>query len=131
MKRMKRKILAAAVFSMFALCGGAANAGLLWGNNASSYDVIEAVDQTTLAVVHQYSVGYGNGRGVVVVGNVVYYTKVGDNHIYKLDATTGTSLGSIATTVGSMSTSPGTGTTSGRATTPGPTRRTRSTRAAT
>lgn len=83
---------------------GAAHAGLLWGNNASGNMFIEAVDQVTLNVVHQYSVGPGNGRSVVVVGDIVYYTRVNDNNIYKLDANTGVSLGSIATSVGSMST---------------------------
>lgn len=83
---------------------GAAQAGLLWGNSAGGSMVIEAVDQNTLAVVHQYSAGSGNGRSVVVVGNTVYYTRVGDNKIYKLDANTGLSLGAIATSVASMST---------------------------
>lgn len=101
---MKVKMIGAAAVAALGTISSAAQAGLLWGNNASYNDIIEAVDQGTLAVVHQYDVGSGNGRGVVVVGNVVYYTKVGDNHIYKLDASTGTSLGSIATGVVSMST---------------------------
>ena len=101
---MKVKLLASAVFAALAAISGSASAGLLWGNSAGSSVVIEAVDQTTMAVVHQFSVGSGNGRGVVTVGGIVYYTKVGDNHIYKIDANTGASLGSIATSVASMST---------------------------
>lgn len=82
-----------------------ANALLLWGNNASYSVVIEAFDPATGAVVHQYTTPQsGNGRGVVTVGNVVYYTKVGDGNIYKLDANTGTFLGSIATGQSSLST---------------------------
>jgi hypothetical protein len=101
---MKLKLVTSVIFAAFAATSGAANAGLLWGNSAGASVVIEAVDQTTLAVVHQYSAGSGNGRGVVVVGDVVYWTKVSDNHIYKMDANTGLSLGSIATSVASMST---------------------------
>jgi hypothetical protein len=82
-----------------------ANALLLWGNNASVNDVVEAFDPATGAVVHQYATAQGgNGRGVVTVGNVVYYTSVGDGNIYKLDANTGTFLGSIATGQSSLAT---------------------------
>lgn len=82
-----------------------AHALLLWGNNASSSDVIEAFDPTTGAVVHQYStVQGGNGRGVVTVGNTVYYTRVGDGNLYELNATTGAFIGSIATGQTSLAT---------------------------
>lgn len=101
---MKKMLLATLVGSALSMMAGAAQAGLLWGNSAGASVVIEAVDPSTGAVVHQFAGGSGNGRGVVVVGNTVYYTKVGDNHIYKMDANTGTALGSIATSVGSMST---------------------------
>lgn len=99
---MKLKSVLAAVVT--ALVATSSHAGLLWGNSAGGSLVIEAVDQTTLAVVHQYNAGSGNGRSVVVVGNVVYYTRVGDSSIYKMDANTGALLGSIATSVSSMST---------------------------
>lgn len=101
---MKIKLLTSAMFAALAVLSGSASAGLLWGNSAGSTVVIEAVDQTTLAVVHQFSVGSGNGRGVVTVGGIVYYTKTNDSNIYKLDANTGAALGSIATGVSSIST---------------------------
>lgn len=46
----------------------------------------------------------GNGRGMVVVGNIMYTTDSGsgfggDNHIYKTDVTTGASLGSFVTNI--------------------------------
>lgn len=101
---MKSKLLKTTVAAAFALASAWANAGLLWGNNASYTDIVEAVDQNTLAVVHQYNVGGGNGRSVVVVGGIVYYTKVSDSHIYMLNADTGAAMGSIATSLASMST---------------------------
>lgn len=101
---MKIKILTSIIFAAFAATSGTANAGLLWGNSAGGSIVIEAVDQDTLAVVHQYSAGSGNGRGVVVVGDVVYWTRTSDNNIYKMNANTGAALGSISTSVASMST---------------------------
>ena len=101
---MKFKLLASVAFAALAAVSGSANAGLLWGNNASFTGVIEAVDQNTLAVVHQYAIGPGNGRSVVTVGDIVYYTFVDDSRIHKLNANTGASLGSINTTIGSMST---------------------------
>lgn len=101
MNKILLKILVGVGLSMMA---AGVQAGLLWGNSAGYSVVIEAVDPTTGAVVHQFDGGSGNGRGVVVVGNTVYWTKVGDNNIYKMDANTGASLGAIPTTVASMST---------------------------
>lgn len=101
---MKKLLLATLVGGALSMMAGGAQAGLLWGNSAGASVVIEAVDPGTGAVVHQFAAGSGNGRGVVVVGGIVYYTKTSDNHIYKMDANTGAALGSIATGVASMST---------------------------
>ncbi|HUW27933.1 MAG TPA: PEP-CTERM sorting domain-containing protein [Sulfuriferula sp.] len=101
---MKKMLLATLVGGALSIMAGGAQAGLLWGNSAGGSVVIEAVDPGTGAVVHQFAGGSGNGRGVVVVGDTVYYTRVSDNHIYKMDANTGAALGSIATGVASMST---------------------------
>lgn len=87
-------------------CVNSSNAAtILYGNNASgSGDYVEKFDAVTGAKLAQFQPSRGNGRGVVVVGNIVYSTVVNDNHIYKTDATTGLSLGSITTTNASMST---------------------------
>ncbi len=58
---------------------------------------------TTGTLVQNFDVSTGNGRGVVVVGNVIYSTEAGpsgsifggSNIIYKTDRTTGASLGTI------------------------------------
>jgi hypothetical protein len=80
-----------------------------YGNNAGSGpDLVDkfSLDTTagTATLAQAYNVSAGNGRGVVVVGNILYTTQTSDSHIYKTDLTTGASLGSIATALPSMST---------------------------
>lgn len=85
---------------------GASAQKILWGNNAQSSlpATIESFDKTTGVRTNQFAGAPGNGRGVVVVGNTVYYTVVNDNNIYMMNATTGAAMGSISTAVASMST---------------------------
>ena len=90
------------------LGGSAAQAtspAVFYGNNAGfGQDRLEKFDKATGALLQTYTPSGGNGRGVVVVGNIIYSTVVGDPNIYKTDATTGAPLGTIPTTVASMST---------------------------
>jgi hypothetical protein len=72
--------------------GAAAQANILWTNSAGS-NAITAVDKATGTLIKQFNPGKGNGRGIVVVGNTVYYTVAGNGNVYKLDATTGADLG--------------------------------------
>lgn len=85
-----------------------AGAVLLWGNSASFSGVdVEAFDSTDGSLERQFNqIGgvTGNGRGVVVVGDTVYYTRTDDSKIYKANANTGASLGFIQTQNASMST---------------------------
>jgi hypothetical protein len=81
-----------------------AQALIMWGNSAGSSIVLEAFDPVTGAVIHQFSEGTGNGRGMVVVGNTIYWTRTNDGNLYMTDATTGASLGSIPTGQTSLST---------------------------
>ncbi len=99
---MKRLIYLAVALATASRLGAQAN---IYGNNAGfGTDIIERFDKTTGAVLQTYSGISGNGRGVVVVGNTLYYTVTDDPHIYMLNATTGAPIGSILTTVQSMST---------------------------
>ncbi len=97
---------AAAVAILAAATGQRADAALLWGNNAGfGADIIEAFDPATGALVHKFTGVAGNGRGVVVVGNTVYYTVVGDGVIHEMDATSGALLpGTINTGQSNLST---------------------------
>ena len=85
---------------------GALAQKILWGNNAQASlpATIESFDKATGVRTNQFAGSPGNGRGVVVVGNTVYYTMVNDSNIYMMNATTGAAMGSISTAVASMST---------------------------
>ena len=77
-----------------------AQPAFIYGNNAGGGpDVVQKFDKATGVLLQSYAPSGGNGRGVVVVGNVIYSTQVSDSNIYKTDATTGASLGTIPTTL--------------------------------
>jgi hypothetical protein len=104
-----KKISSLAVISIFLLAYMPANAFTMYGNSAGiGPDLVSQLDisGSPLAgtLVQNFNVSNGNGRGVVVVGNILYSTQVGDPNIYKTDLTTGLPLGSITTNVASMST---------------------------
>ena len=64
----------------------------IWGNQAGPGNLIEW-DKTTGATLNNFFPGYGNGRGIVKVDNILYSTVAGSNNVFKTDATTGTPLG--------------------------------------
>ncbi|MFE8070084.1 PEP-CTERM sorting domain-containing protein [Marinobacteraceae bacterium S3BR75-40.1] len=74
-------------------------ASLIYANNAGA-PTVEAFDTVTGAKVNSFSGNGTNGRGVVVVGDVVYTTDASTGVIGKFDRTTGTSLGTITITNG-------------------------------
>ncbi len=72
--------------------GSAAQAGtILYGNNAGTAGIFK-FDGSTGALITTYSqatLGHtGNGRGVVVVGNIMYYTFASSGTVYKFDLNT-------------------------------------------
>lgn len=86
-----------------------AHALIVYGNNAGSagiykMDVNTATGTATVVQTYSNTPSSGNGRGVVIVGNVLYSTVTGDSRIHKTDLTTNADLGYIQTSVGSMST---------------------------
>lgn len=86
-----------------ALAPTSASAVTLYGNSAGT-NAIHLIDPLTGIEFARYTPNSGNGRGIVTVGNTIYYTVVDDPHIYMLDANTGTPTGSITTQNASMST---------------------------
>jgi len=83
--------------------GSVAQADVIYGNNASyGPDIVYQIDTTTGAILAQYNVSSGNGRGVVVVGNTMYTTNADSNNVYAFDLLTNTSLG-VAFTVSGAS----------------------------
>ncbi len=101
---MRRRLIGWLGVALLAV-GGTAQAGLMWGNNART-PYIQGYNSATGALAHEFLSPYsGNGRGVVQVGNILYYTLVSDRNIYRMSAIEGSDLGSpITTTVLSMST---------------------------
>ena len=68
-------------------------ASTIWTNEAGS-NRIQARDSVTGAVLKSFTPAKGNGRGIVVVANVVYFTVADSNIVFRIDALTGADLGS-------------------------------------
>ena len=89
-----------------ALTSTSAYAATIYGNSAGfANNQIHTIDAATGVESARFTgQASGNGRGVVVIGNVIYYTVVGDSKIYTMDRTTGANTGFIQTSNASMST---------------------------
>jgi len=90
------------LFAIVGLLSAPSFADTIYGNNATNgTPYIFAIDSNTGAVLHTYTnlSGY-NGRGVVVVGNIMYYTTAGDGNVYHYDLNTNTDLGVAFTVAG-------------------------------
>jgi hypothetical protein len=75
---------------LFGLASVAAWAGpIVYANNAGSPH-IDVIDAATGAVTNEFLIngGAGNGRGVVVVGNTLYYTLANSGTVFTHDLTT-------------------------------------------
>lgn len=103
---MRFGISLAALCAATAVFTGHASAYTIYGNSASGgNNPLHTIDSVTGVESARFTgQSGGNGRGMVVVGDVMYYTVVGDAHIYEVDKNTGTALGSILTENASMST---------------------------
>jgi hypothetical protein len=77
----------------------------IYGNNAGfGPDIVYQIDLTTGGnVTNNYDVSPLNGRGVVVVGNIMYTTESGSNNVYGFNLSTNTSLGVIFSVSGASS----------------------------
>jgi glutamine cyclotransferase len=76
------------------LCGLSVNANaalIIWENSAGSD--MGAFDPTTGAETVTLTQNKGNGRGIVTVGDTVYYTTADSGNVYKRSASTNADLG--------------------------------------
>ena len=94
---MKSKKFFQALAAVAALTGvvGTANAGpLFWAIN--QFNTIQKLDGDTGAVVDSFAVPFGSGSAasIAVIGNIGYYTLLGNAAIQRVDMTLHTSLGS-------------------------------------
>ena len=100
---MRKSLLLGALVMLASLSGFAAPTQLLYGDNATSGNpYLYQIDPTTGNILNTYTNTSGsNGRGAVVVGNILYYTTAGDNNVYKYDISTSTNLGVAFSVAGS------------------------------
>lgn len=104
---MKTRLVSLLVLVFLVSLGvGSANAATLYGNSAIfGANPIHIIDSNTgVESTRYYGNPGGNGRGMVVVGDTMYYTVTDDSKIYKMDLNTGATTGFIQTTNASMST---------------------------
>lgn len=73
---------------------GSSQASVIYANNAGT-PWVESYDADTGVKIDEFVGNGANGRGVVVVGDVVYTTNAFNGEIGKFDLATGTSLGAI------------------------------------
>lgn len=103
LKRYPALALGLCLAAFFLAFSNTAQAGdeMIYGNNASSGpDIVYQIDLVTGAIVNQYNVSSGNGRGVVVVGDIMYTTNADSNNVYGYNLSTNTNLGVIFTVSG-------------------------------
>ena len=97
--RVLTSITAAAVLAS-AIVAGDVNAGpLFWAIN--QFNTIQKLDGDTGAVVDSFAVPFGSGSAasIAVIGNIGYYTLLGDPNAYKVDMTTHLATGTAFTTI--------------------------------
>ena len=100
---MRKLLLLGALLTLVSLSSYAAPQQLLYGDNATGGNpYIYQIDPATGNILNTFTNTSGfNGRGVVVVGNTMYYTTAGDNNVYKYDIPTQTNLGVAFSVAGS------------------------------
>lgn len=81
----------------------AAAVNTIWVNNAvAGAPIIQEYDLTSGALLDQITAPLGfNGRGIVQVDNVLYYTSASTNGVYAYNYVTNTNLGTVFTVPGS------------------------------
>ena len=93
-----KSICKTAIAAVFAGLAGSAGAATLYMNSAGSD--MGGYDATTGAQIVNYTQNKGNGRGIVVVGNIVYYTTADSGSVFMRDKTTNADLGVAFTIAG-------------------------------
>jgi hypothetical protein len=92
---MKKLLLVCCAVALLSLSGFAGTVTTLYANNATNgTPYIYQINATTGVVMNTYTnLQSINGRGVIDVGNILYYTDASDGNVYKYDISTQTQLG--------------------------------------
>lgn len=95
--REVKKILLALLLSAISLGADAQN--LIYGDSAGS-NRIDVINRDTGALIRSCNPAKGNGRGMVVVGNIAYFTVADNGNVFKIDINTCADLGIAFTVAG-------------------------------
>src|SRR5512135_1597970 len=93
-----KNVLKNAVAALLAGVVGAAGASTLYENSAGSN--MNGYDAATGVLTVPLTQGKGNGRGIVTVGNIVYYTVANSGTVWMKDKNTDADLGAAFTIAG-------------------------------
>lgn len=92
--KITQLLLGLGISAVVAAGAQAAPVNTIWVNNASfGSPIIQQYDLTTGALLQQFTGNGDNGRGIVQVGNIDYYTTATSNNIYAYNFATNTNLG--------------------------------------
>ncbi len=96
--KLQRMLFGVGLSAAISVCAQAAPT-TIWVNNATfGAPIIQEYSLATGALLDQITAPHGsNGRGIVTVGNVLYYTNSTDNHVYAYNFATNTDLGTAFT----------------------------------
>lgn len=99
---LQRIIIGLSLSTILAAGAQATPVSTIWVDNASfGAPILQEYDLTTSALITQITAPLGNnGRGVVTVGNIVYYTSANTNGVYAYNYVTNTNLGTAFTVAG-------------------------------
>jgi hypothetical protein len=95
-RRAARRIAVIVAVAMVTIAGSSrAAVTFIYANSASSPNGqrLYTINATTGAVMKTCLLQKGNGRGIVVIGNLAYYTVADSNQVFKADITTCADLG--------------------------------------
>ena len=94
-RRPAGRIAVLVAVAMLAVTGAGHAATFVYANSASVQNEqrLYTINATTGAVVNTCLMQKGNGRGLVVVGNLAFYTVSGSNNVFKADINTCADLG--------------------------------------
>jgi hypothetical protein len=89
---MRTGLRLVALFALLGMAGATAQALNLYGNSAGS-NRIDVIDPVTGTLIRSCTPAKGNGRGIVVVGNIAYHTVAQSNNIFQFDINTCADMG--------------------------------------
>lgn len=103
--RFRTNLLAVGLSLALPVAAQAGTVSTLWVNNATfGAPLLQEYDLATGAMIDQITAPHGNnGRGIVQVGNILYYTSVASDDVWGYNFVTNTDLGSIFKVAGATS----------------------------